>query len=582
MRMHVYRNVALILLFLSFACSAHRPQKVQQPGRLPETQPPAANQASQQPEEIALSNDRIEAAVEGEIGDSAAAPNEVNSDTPSQEYSQPLPESTPAEENEENIDDRPSTLDENDEPSEGEEDVDKTQKLLDSALDLINSSQESWAQGDQDKALAMLDEAYGMMMQVNTDENAGPYQQKEDLRYMISKRILEIYASRYTAANGNYSEIPMTLNEYVKREIKSFQGPERKFFTESYRRSGRYMPMILEKLKEAGMPEDLAWLPLIESGFKVNALSSARALGLWQFIASTGQKFGLKRDTWIDQRLDPEKATAAAIAYLRELHQIFGDWTTVLAGYNCGEVTVLKKIRDQKINYLDNFWDLFQQLPYETARYVPRFLATLHILKDPAQYGFEFDDPENPDAYEAVTVKKPMQLRVVAETIGVSEEELCALNPELRYKATPPTAYALKIPEGKANILLARINDLPEWSPPRNAYVIHRVRKGETLSDIAHHYRTSVSKIARANNIREKDFIRVGQKLKVPSRGTTSGSSSVVRDTVPEPDRKYRVQQGDSLYLIAKKFNTSTKQIQQINNLKDTRLQVGQILTIPK
>jgi membrane-bound lytic murein transglycosylase D len=578
MRMHACRYVALIFLFLSFSCSAHRFQKLQQPGGLSETRPPAVGQASQQPEEITLPIDGIEDAVEGENRESAAAFNEINSDAPSQDYSQTLPESSPAEEH---IKNRALALAENADASESGEDVENTQKLLDSALDLINSSQESWTEGDQDQALTTLDEAYGMLIQVNTDENSGLYQQKEDLRYMISKRILEIYASRYTATNGNYNEIPMTLNEYVKREIKSFQGPERKSFTESYRRSGRYMPMIRKELKEAGLPQDIAWLPLIESGFKVNALSSARALGLWQFIASTGQKYGLKRDTWIDERLDPEKATAAAIAYLKELHQIFGDWTTVLAGYNCGEVTVLKKIRDQKINYLDNFWDLFQLLPYETARYVPRFLATLHILEDPTQYGFEFDEPESPVAYEAVTVKKPIQLRAVADTIGVSEEELCALNPELRYKATPPTAYSLKIPEGKANILLARINDLPDWIPPRNAYVIHRVRKGETLSDIALHYRTSVSGIVRANNIREKDFIRVGQKLKVPPRGTTSGSSSIVHETLLEPGRKYRVQEGDSLWLIAKKYNTNTKKIQHINNLTDTRLHVGQILTIP-
>ncbi len=579
MRTHACRYAALILALFALSCGAHRSQRIQQPGPLPETPAPAVAQASQQPEEIAPPIDRIESAVEEEKRQSAATFEEVNRDAPSEDNSQTLPKSPPVEEL---IEDQPPALAENADPSESEEDVPPPQKLLDSALDLINSSQESWTEGDQDRALAMLDEAYGMVIQVNTEENPGLYQQKEDLRYMISKRILEIYASRYTATSGNYNEIPMTLNEYVTREIKGFQGPERRFFTESFRRSGRYMPMILAKLKEAGMPEDIAWLPLIESGFKVNALSRARALGLWQFIASTGQKFGLKRDTWIDERLDPEKATAAAIAYLKELHQIFGDWTTALAGYNCGEVAVLRKIRDQKINYLDNFWDLFQRLPYETARYVPRFLATLHILKNPAQYGFEFDEAESPVAYEAVTIKKPVHLRAVADAIGASEEELSALNPELRYKATPPTAYSLKIPEGKADILLARINDLPNWSPPRDAYVIHRVRQGETLSDIAARYRTSVSRIVRANNIRARDFIRVGQKLKVPPRGTTSASSSAVPEAQLEPGGKYRVQQGDSLWLISKKFNTNPQKIQQINNLKDTRLRVGQILTIPK
>jgi membrane-bound lytic murein transglycosylase D len=399
---------------------------------------------------------------------------------------------------------------------------------------------------------------------------------------MISKRILEIYASRYTATTGNHNEIPMTLNEYVKKEIKLFQGPERKFFVESHQRSGRYMPMILKALKEAGLPEDIAWIPLIESGFKVNALSKARALGLWQFIASTGQKFGLKRDTWIDERLDPEKSTASAIAYLKELHQIFGDWTTVLAGYNCGEGAVLKKIRNQKINYLDNFWDLFQLLPYETARYVPRFLATLHILKDPAKYGFDLAEPDSPVAYETVAINKPVQLSAVAKAMAVPEEELCALNPELRYKATPPTTYSLKIPEGKTNVLLARINDIPKWSPPESTYVYHRVREGETLSAIALRYRTSVARIVQANNIRKRDFIRVGQRLKVPRRGTTEESTNKKSGTELLAGAKYRVQEGDSLWHIARKFNTNTKKIQQINKLTDTRLYVGQILIIPQ
>jgi len=457
------------------------------------------------------------------------------------------------------------------------------QSLLDAALDLVTDSQEHWAEGNQDRALAVLDEAYTLVAGVDTERDPGLIQQKEDLRYMISKRVLEIYASRYTATGGNHNEIPLTLNEHVEKEIARFQGPERKFFIESYRRSGRYMPMILALLKEAGLPEDLAWLPLIESGFKVDALSRARALGLWQFIASTGQKFGLKRDTWVDERLDPEKSTAAAIAYLKELHQIFGDWTTVLAGYNCGEGAVLQRIRRQKVNYLDNFWDLFQALPYETARYVPRFLATLHILKDPGQYGFELGEQESPAPYESVTLAKPVHLAEVAKAIAATESELCALNPELRHRATPSAAYALKIPTGKTEAFLAGVDRIPKYSPPETTVVYHTVRKGETLSDIAARYRTSVSRIVSANNIRQKNLIRVGQRLKVPRSGAAAASpaASAASGSRP-PGGTYRVQKGDSLWQIARRFSTDTKAIQQANGLKDTTLQVGQVLTIPK
>jgi membrane-bound lytic murein transglycosylase D len=400
--------------------------------------------------------------------------------------------------------------------------------------------------------------------------------QKEDLRFMISKRILEIYAARHTTVNGSHQAIPLIMNAHVQKEIKRFQGPERQFFLESLRRSGRYREHIVRELKEAGFPEELSWLPLIESGFKTNALSRARALGLWQFIPSTGYKFGLKRDRWIDERLDPEKSTAAAIAYMKELHQIFGDWTTVLAAYNCGEGRVLRKIRQQKINYLDNFWDLYENLPRETARYVPRFLAVLHILKDPEAYGFESWELYEPIPYETVGVEKQLRLKSVAEKTSVSYKTLRELNPELRRQVTPGTPYDLKVPLGWEGEVLASLDDIPAWTPPKRSYAYHRVRKGETLSLIAMKYRTSVRAISRANNIRRPHLIRAGQRLKVPLRGSGTTYASYQLSE----DGKYRVRKGDSLWLIAKRFKTNTTKIKKLNNLRSTNLSVGQILKI--
>jgi membrane-bound lytic murein transglycosylase D len=459
------------------------------------------------------------------------------------------------------------------------EDKEKGQALLDSALDFIAASQEYWTEGKLEKAIATLDQAYTYVLDVHSADHPELIQQKEDLRFTISKRILEIYASRYTAINGNHNEIPLTMNKFVEKAIKRFQGPERKFFLESYKRSGKYMDRILIALKEAGLPEDLAWLPLIESGFKVRALSRARALGLWQFIPSTGYKFGLKRDTWIDERLDPEKSTTAAIAYLKELHRIFGDWTTVLAGYNCGEGRVLKKIRNQRINYLDNFWDLYTQLPRETAQYVPRFLATLHILKDPAKFGFTFEEMDAPLSYEMVEIERPVQLRAVAKALGIDFKDLSDINPELRRQVTPPSAYSLRVPLGSSFTLLTKLNEIPKWTPPENAYVYHRVKKGETLSLIALRYRTNVRKIVNANNIRRRHFIRAGQKLKIPLRGSSSSRVYVSKENLP-PNGKYKVKKGDSLWLIARKFNTNTKKLQRINNMSGSRLYVGNVLKI--
>jgi len=397
---------------------------------------------------------------------------------------------------------------------------DDDQTLLDTALDLTETAQEYWEDDDMDEAIESLDQAYALILKV-PDTNQKLSQQKEDLRFMISKRIMEMYASRHVAVQGNHNEIPMTVNDHVKREIQSFQTTERDFFMESYRRSGMYRGEIVKALKEAGLPEELSWLPLIESGFKVRALSRSRALGLWQFIPSTGYKFGLKRNAWIDERLDPEKSTDAAIAYLNELHQMFGDWATVLAAYNCGEGSVARVIRTQKNDYLDNFWDFYERLPRETARYYPRFLAVLAIIKDPAQYGFTLGEPDQPISHETVTIERPIHLKTIADTLDVDMEDLTVLNPELRRNATPDATYALKVPPGKGDILTAALDGLPKWSPPKVEYVVHRVRRGETLSLIALRYRTSPQRIMEANNLRRGNYLRVGQRLKIPMRTTT-------------------------------------------------------------
>jgi membrane-bound lytic murein transglycosylase D len=345
---------------------------------------------------------------------------------------------------------------------------------------------------------------------------------------------------------------------------------ERNFFIKSYKRSWRYIDKIVKELNEAGAPEELAWLPLVESGFNVSALSPARALGLWQFIPSTGYKFGLKRDDWIDERLDPEKSTKAAIAYLQELHRMFGDWTTVLAAYNSGEGNVLRVIRGQKINYLDNFWDLYERLPRETARYVPRFLATVHILKEPEQYGFDFGETEEPLSFEVVTIGKQVRLDAIAKELGISETLLSDLNPELRLKVTPPTPYSLRIPVAMSEVLLASLDSIPEWSKP--IFVYHRVSKGETLSSIAKRYRTTGAAISNANNIRDQQFIRIGQRLKIPLRGGRVYAS--------KSGETYTVKKGDSLWLIAQKFSTDVETLKRINNLKSSDILIGQIINL--
>lgn len=465
-----------------------------------------------------------------------------------------------------------------------------SQDYLDSALEYAQAANDYWERGDMENALDALDTAYSLILNVKTDEEPDLLQQKDDLRFTISKRIVEIHASRFTVAAGNGNAIPLVMNDHVRREIESFKGPERDFFLAAYRRSGRYRPAMLKAFKEAGMPQELTWLPLIESGFKVRALSRARALGLWQFIASTGYRYGLKRDQWIDERMDPEKSTAAAIAYLKELHQMFGDWTTALAGYNCGEWAVMNRIKTQRINYLDNFWDLYIKLPQETAAYVPRLLAVLHIISDPKSHGMVLPplDPEIPT--EEIMINKQLQIKTLAGVLEVDESLLEELNAELRLNMTPDTPYALKLPEGKGQILLAKIDGLPAYRPPAglvssSGFIIHKVQKGETVSSIARKYRTSPQAIMEVNGFKRNEKLAKGRRIKVPVKArSVQASAAKVSGPVlakEEKPERYVVRKGDSIWQIAARHNTTVKEIQDLNRLKGPDIHAGQMLLIP-
>ena len=452
--------------------------------------------------------------------------------------------------------------------------------LLEEALDAYQDALRAWEKGDFETALAALDEAYSLILRLNLPQDSPLIQEKNDLRLLIAQRIQEIYASRLITVGDNNQTIPLVENKFVTAEIKNFQTKERKYFEEGYRRSGLYQEMIVQELKKSGLPEQLSWIPLIESWFKVRALSRARALGLWQFISSTGYRFGLKRDRWIDERMDPLKSTRAAIQYLKELHSFFGDWTTAIAAYNCGEFKVQKTIRSQRLKYLDNFWDLYVMLPLETARFVPRFMAVLLIINNPEKYGFNLPQPYPPLKYETVTINRAVKLSSLSTSLGLNSNELAALNPELRHDATPDYEYALKVPLGYSQQTMASINSIPRWIPPEASYVIHYVRRGETLSGIAKRYRTSASAIARLNHLRRLHLIRAGQRLKIPTRGTYYSSRPAPQLIADGEKLVYIVRRGDSLYLIANTFNTTVQAIKKENNLKSNLLRVGQKLII--
>jgi membrane-bound lytic murein transglycosylase D len=451
--------------------------------------------------------------------------------------------------------------------------------LLEDAFAAYEEAQAALDGEDLDGALAKLDEAYGVLLRMHLSGDSPLLQEKNDLRLLVAQRIQTISAFRTTLASSVNGSIPLVENQWVQREIKSFQTVERRAFDEAYKRSGFYRPMILEELRREGLPEQLSWIPLIESAFKPRALSRARALGMWQFIRSTGYRYGLKQDKYVDERMDPVKATRAAIQYMVELHKMFGDWTTAIAAYNCGEAAVQRVIRYQKIDYFDSFWDIFANLPFETARHVPRFIATLLIVGDPAKYGFELPAPEPPLAFDTVRVNAAFRLVTLSQKLGLEPALLVGLNPELRHDSTPNYDYDLRVPAGYGETCLASIVTLPQYIPPDVVTDRHTVRRGDTLGAIARRYRTSVDAIKRLNGLRS-NLIRVGQVLRVPSRGGVETAAAPVPQAKPGETITYIVRNGDNLFQIAKTYGTTVERIKIANGLDSDIITVGQKLVI--
>jgi len=446
---------------------------------------------------------------------------------------------------------------------------------LQESLEAYETANGLWQQGNLEQAYAALDIAYELMASAPPNGDSLLAQQKEDLRQLIAERIIEVHASQHTAAGDLNAEIPIEINQYVQREIESFQGPERQLFLAGFERSGLYRPMIVETFSEAGMPDQLGWLPMVESWFKVRAYSRARALGMWQFIASTGYRYGLERDWWIDERMDPEKSTQAAADYLTSLHGLFGDWLTALAAYNCGETAVIRAINRQSEDYLDQFWDIYTRLPRETRRFVPRFLATLTIINDPEAYGFDLPEPLPAKEYDLVEMNRSTELSSVDTLLGLAAGTSAALNPELRRKATPDEPYSLKVPNDSGPVLTARLEELPRWVAPASITTTYRVRRGDTLSAIAARHGTSVSTLMDLNNLRSAHRIAQGQRLYVPDR-RPRGTATFT----PGSEITYQVRSGDSLWSLAKRYGTTVDRIKRDNSLGSSTLQPGQGLVI--
>lgn len=379
-------------------------------------------------------------------------------------------------------------------------------------------------------------------------------------------------------------DLPVPVNDKVLSFVELFQGRLSTFMQESLQRSLRYLPMIEAIFEDEGVPLDLAWVPIVESGFKPTALSRASARGLWQFMAPTGRMHGLQQTWFVDDRSNPEKATRAAAQYLKTLYDMFGnDWSLALAAYNGGPGRLQRAMR---LSRQSDYWQLTRTtryLPRETRDYVPMVLAAIIIANNPTLYGFELA-ATGPLAYETVTVPNALDLKVVAEWIDVSVEELQELNPELRRTTTPIGNHDLKVPLGTAATVEAR---LATDDPPYAQFTFHTVKRGETVASIARRYKITQSDLRLANSLSARATIRANDSLMIPQRSasglpSSAGATRAANAAPPEPSGpiSYRVRRGDTLYGIARQFGTTVARIKQLNRLTSDRINIGDRLTV--
>ncbi len=404
----------------------------------------------------------------------------------------------------------------------------------------------------------------------------------ENMRMDVTSRTepleVEMGATQFVVIEDRDGHIPLVRNKKVDQFIDYFKTKGRPQFEIWLDRLDVYGPVLSKIIEQNNLPPELLYLAMIESGLNPKAHSKAAATGMWQFIYSTGKIYGLKRNWYIDERRDPEKSTKAAMAYLSTLYNEFDNWYLALAAYNSGENRVR---RATKLHQTSDFWQL-HSLPRETRNYMPYFLAATIMAKNPQDYGFTKKRKRKKSySYDIVTIEKSADLTVLARAAGTSFKNLQALNPELRQSATPSETYKLKIPYGSKDKFIKNYNALPENERFAPQFISHKVRNGESLWYIARKYRVSQSDLMAVNKIRNRNMLRIGQKLTIPVPGMNIPRSSRVQLTSTHNKIIYKVRRGDTLGHIAEDYRTRASKIRQWNGMKyGQHIFPGQKLTL--
>jgi len=374
--------------------------------------------------------------------------------------------------------------------------------------------------------------------------------------------------------------LDLTVNEVVEQSIRMFQSERmRPRFQKWLERSGLYLDLMSDIFRREGMPDDLVYLALIESGFNTHAYSWQRAAGPWQFIESTGRRYGLAVDWWVDERRDPVKSAEAAARYLRDLFELFSSWDLAMAAYNGGEGRIRRAVLKTRT---DDFWQIraTRHIKRETKNYVPRFIAASLIARDPERYGFMDVSYHEPFSFDEVVLPEPMDIEVAARLAGTTAARIQELNPELRRWATPPyvSNYVMRVPKGTGASFLTQLAELPK--DELFTMMPYRIQSGDTLASLSRNYQVPLRVIKEMNPGLHPRRLRIGQTIRIPAASTQWQNDTGISGR--DKTWPYRVQKGDTLYSIARRYHVQLRNLMRANpQVHPKRLRVGDVIHIP-